>query len=224
MTRFVNITLLLVLFLSLAACTHHTEVEHLQEKEGEKIFFDKFAAVDEQSWQKSDTLFIYIPEQTKPIDTDLLLTVRTTNAYPYRNLQLRVALQEIPNPVRYKRIHTTRGHVFVEDTTVHIRPKHWWMTPKKVYKETFPIVSSDTLVEIVQMARPVRTDRLDFNIFDALDRTAGKGILHYETHAQPYTIHLSGCRTYRLAITHTMRDPQLAGISDIGIRLSKKKE
>ena len=224
MTRFVNIALLLVLFLSLAACTHPTEMEHLQEKEGEKIFFDKFAAVDEQSWQKSDTLFIYIPVQKKPLDTELSVTVRTTNAYPYRNLQLRIALQEIPNPVRYQRIHTTRRHVFVEDTTVHIKSKHWWATPKKVYKETFPIASSDTLVEIVQMARPVRTDRIDFNIFDAYDRTAGKGILHYETHAQPYTIHLGGCRTYRLAITHTMRDLHLAGISGIGIRLSKKSE
>ena len=220
MKRFFNIVTFLVLFLCLAACTQPTEMAHLQEKEGEKIVFDKFSPVNEQSWAKSDTLFIYIPVQEKPLDAELLFTVRSSNAYAYRNLQLRAALQEIPNPVHYTRIHNTRRHLFVEDTTVHANSRHWRLKSKKVYKETFPLAKSDTIQEIVQMARPVRTDRINFNIFDERDRTAGKGILHYETHTKPYHIHLSGCKTYRLAITHGMRERYLKGISDIGVRLT----
>ncbi|MBQ2587444.1 MAG: hypothetical protein II570_11000, partial [Bacteroidaceae bacterium] len=91
----------------MAACTQPTEMAHLQEKEGEKIVFDKFSPVNEQSWAKSDTLFINIPVQEKPLDAELLFTVRSSNAYAYRNLQLRAALQEIPKPVRYTRIHNT---------------------------------------------------------------------------------------------------------------------
>lgn len=74
----------LLLILSLNACSR---------KDDARILLHRYAEVDAEGWDKTDTAWIMLPKVEANTTVEATLDVRAMRNYPYRNLSLRTFLQ-----------------------------------------------------------------------------------------------------------------------------------
>lgn len=73
-----------ILILSLNACSRNGD---------ENILLHRYAEVDAEGWDKTDTAWIRLPQVEANTPVEVTLDVRAMRNYPYRNLSLRTFLQ-----------------------------------------------------------------------------------------------------------------------------------
>lgn len=59
------------------------------------VVYDKFIALPDRGWEKSDSAVFELPLFERDADLDVTICVRHTNRYPYQNLQLVAFLAEL---------------------------------------------------------------------------------------------------------------------------------
>ena len=59
------------------------------------VVYNQYLAIDNELWNKTDSLVFDLPMVESPADLEVNISVRYTNRYPYQNLQLIAFLEEL---------------------------------------------------------------------------------------------------------------------------------
>ena len=142
--------------------------------------------VPTSGWSAFDTLTFDLPRTDSTRQLNLMVGVRATHHYPFRNLQLRATLEQLGPRIR---------HIKVQGGDT---------------------VSCDT----VQSVTLLRSDRIDFRLYDADDQPVNAAILYNDVCRPLYPLTLDKGQRYRLRVTHTMRGQTVRGLSQIYVLLT----
>ena len=79
------------------------------------------------------------------------------------------------------------------------------------------------VVQKILPSQKQRADTLSCSLIDAKGNTKGEGISHYQYHFPLATLPLNEGDQLYIAVRHDMKREMLPGVSDIGIKISKKE-
>lgn len=152
--------------------------------------------VSVNGWSKQDTLIYILPDSLKTGRYQLEISVRHTEAYPYRDIWLELAFEQ-----------KKAQQIPIVQTE-----------PKDSLEITEPDISVDSMTWV--------RDTLHFYLADDKGRWVKGGTIgslyQFSSPAQPFYLNNNDDKTLR--IIHIMKDNPLPGIHDIGIRLFQTAE
>ena len=194
------------LLLLLAACDKPADT-------GYGTLMNRYQAVDYKGWEDRDTLVIGLPPVDSTLQYHAEYGVRLLRDYAYTNLQIRVWVEEMDEKQRRITIHRLYGRNairYIPDST------HMDVVATKY---SYTLLRTDTTADTIQHIRTTAVDKISFSLFEANKKGTRQSPTFATSTAKGKDILLKKDKTYRLKIVHNMRERNIKGVTNIGVKL-----